>query len=740
MLAITGLLIYPIDQFGLRDMSIRSRWLPARYETNTWKSLLRALAVTPDGHMYAAHRYGIFVSQDAGQQWRDITENIPGDFHPDRDWFPPVLSQHPRNSTLIIASKGIGLALSRDGGVTWTAYGESDDEDLSHRGIQDITWHVAAATVGVIDDLGFVYQRLLDPERDEGWERLSVSLPYGEQRGVGIVDWQTIALYLHNGQLISERYWWVVNHSFSGALLLLAVTGLVLWWRHTSARNVYPKRTRTVPSKVLRILHHMAGLWSWPLLFLLPLTGVVLLHVLDVAVLRQHGLPARWLPSPLDHNRWKGPGRLHLRTLVSSPNTTTMFWLGHTYGLFVSEDAGQHWTEIGTTLSTSGNQPIEHLVVAPWWFDYLYIGNAQGLQVSRDQGRHWTSLLAQPVDALYADSETLYVVAQNTLYWQKFAWLITPASPQWHHTALAPPYGPQGSIRRTQMYQLLHDLHSGRVFAPWFRYVLDIVAGLMLLQTISGLVLWSLPRWRRWRRARTPTGRRWTTDGPAPQPATKRSVRLWSLLVLVCGASLVAVSTAIYAAAPVLPPAVLQPFVAAKQTGNLQQLLLVFHRTGQDDTPEAATAILYGGLSESILANLAPEPQQRVLASAQAALQQITDPQAKKVIYKAISSHPDWRVRAMLLDIAYPHAPTEPRAQRALIKALTDSTDAVALKAIDMVGELKLAQAVPTLMRLVITKWGQHVGVGAAKATLALEHITGTTKPEAWEEWINTHR
>jgi uncharacterized iron-regulated membrane protein len=65
-------------------------------------------------------------------------------------------------------------------------------------------------------------------------------------------------------------------------------------------------------------------------------------------------------------------------------------------------------------------------------------------------------------------------------------------------------------MRSTHLYQLLHDLHSGKVFAPWFRYVLDIVAGLLLLQAITGLVLWSLPRWRRWQQARARTRRKLT--------------------------------------------------------------------------------------------------------------------------------------------------------------------------------------------------------------------------------------
>jgi len=41
------------------------------------------------------------------------------------------------------------------------------------------------------------------------------------------------------------------------------------------------------------------------------------------------------------------------------------------------------------------------------------------------------------------------------------------------------------------------------------------------------------------------------------------------------------------------------------------------------------------------------------------------------------------------------------------------------------------------LIRLVMTKWGQHVGIGAAKATVALEKITGTAEPSGWNEWVN---
>jgi photosystem II stability/assembly factor-like uncharacterized protein len=709
MLVVTGIMIYPLDQLGLRAIPLRAAWLPSRYEVNTWGPLLRSLAVSPEGWLYATHTYGIFFSQDGGQRWQDLTERIPGRLEPQQGLLPPVLALDPFDPHILVASKGRGLARSDDGGKSWEPFGDSDDADLSQSGIQHITYG-PPGVVWVIDEQGLVYRRFLAPNADEGWERRAFSLPYGEQRDVGVVDWGAVALFLHNGQLLSPQHWWMINHSFGLVVLLLALTGLVVWCRRTIARRTSPKPPRLVPSKMFRTLHHVGGLVSWPLFFLFPLTGVVLLHAADVPALVRYGLPTRWLPPQFDHNRWKGPVGLHLRTLAFSPTNPARLWIGHTYGLFASEDGGQHWTNVGAEIQTPVVKQVEHLLVGPWWFDFLYVGNARGLQVSRDYGRHWQRLLDQPVDALYASNDTLYVASGNRLLWQKFSTLVALASSPWEQTSLAPPYGPHHSRRRTTLYQLLHDLHSGRLLGTWFTYLLDGVVGLMILQTLTGLFLWGKPRWQRWRRSRA----------------------------LACPVSLALVLgvTSAYAADTAPPPSAFTPFVEAKQSGDLPKLLAVFQRVGATDTEDAATAIVYAGLSDQILAGLTEAHTLQVLTTAQEVLSRMTNQQAWKSIYRATAKHPDWHVRSMLLDVVETRVSTDERAQKALVTSLTDSTDAVAFKAIDMAGELRLKKAVPALMRLVLTKWGQHVGIGAAKATVALEKITGTAEPAGWNEWV----
>ena len=72
-LAVTGVFIYPLDQFRLRDVHIQSALLPPRYEVNTWGEHVNSIAIT-DKAWFATHRQGVFRSLDRGQSWQDVTE------------------------------------------------------------------------------------------------------------------------------------------------------------------------------------------------------------------------------------------------------------------------------------------------------------------------------------------------------------------------------------------------------------------------------------------------------------------------------------------------------------------------------------------------------------------------------------------------------------------------------------------------------------------------------------------
>ena len=506
LLAVTGIFIYPSDQLRLRDIHIQSAWLPPRYERNQWGAQLKSIGITEKG-WFATHRQGIFLSQDEGQTWRDVTADIPGDFVAGQGLFPPVLAINPSDTQMIMVSKGRGVALSMNGGEDWEDYGESYDEDLTTSGIMQLSFSPGGVAVA-IDESGFLYKRFMDEDEDEGWELSTLETPFGEARGVGQLDWATVSLSLHNGQAFLGNDWWLINHAFAFLLLALAYTGVVLWWRRVKKRLRGSKAPQRLRYKVLRHLHRGGGMLSWPLLYLLPITGILLLHIVDFSVLTHRGLPAAWFPDRFDTNSWKGPVELHLRTLAISRSNTDHMWAGHTYGLFATEDGGQNWENVGESLRPEVAKQVDHLFVGPGWVNYIYVGDERGLQVSRNFGRQWAPLLDRSVDAMHANRESLYVVSGNTLLSQRLTSLVALEPPAWQETHLAPPYGPQQSVRATTLYQLLHDAHSGKLFGTWFKYVLDVVAILMIVQTVTGLVLWIVPRWRRLLRARHQTRRR----------------------------------------------------------------------------------------------------------------------------------------------------------------------------------------------------------------------------------------
>lgn len=231
---------------------------------------------------------------------------------------------------------------------------------------------------------------------------------------------------------------------------------------------------------------------------------------------------------------------------------------------------------------------------------------------------------------------------------------------------------------------------------------------------------------------------------PMPAIEGQQSVRArFASVVALAGVALLLMSAsasfvhAARARQPAPPAQAVKEFAAAKDSGDGTALLALYEQYAAQDDKAAALAILYAGLGETVLHDCDDQQAQPLLDAAQAALLNMTDKDARKEIYKAVRKHPDWRVRTMLLNIARVRYHEEKRAEKAILIALMDHVDAVAIQAVEISIELKIKRAVPKLIKLVMDKWGQHVGVGAAKAKVALEQLTGHTKPTSWYEWVS---
>ena len=229
---------------------------------------------------------------------------------------------------------------------------------------------------------------------------------------------------------------------------------------------------------------------------------------------------------------------------------------------------------------------------------------------------------------------------------------------------------------------------------------------------------------------------------PMPVVETQQSVhvRLVRLAGFACAALLLLSAGADFAHAarqPAPPAQAVQAFAAAKDSGDVAAILALYEQYSTQDDKAGALAILYAGLGEGVLGDVDDQQARPLLDAAQTGLLNMTDKAARKEIYKAVRKHLDWRVRVMVLNIARLRYHEERRAEKTILMAINDHVDAVAIRAVEISIELEIKRAVPKLIKLVMDKWGQHVGVGAAKAKVALEQITGHTKPTAWYEWVS---
>ena len=222
-----------------------------------------------------------------------------------------------------------------------------------------------------------------------------------------------------------------------------------------------------------------------------------------------------------------------------------------------------------------------------------------------------------------------------------------------------------------------------------------------------------------------------------PRPSTRSG--LAACLAVLAGLAVLftTMGDAAQAAKTPKPPAqALKECEAASESGDIPAVLAFYEKYAAQNNKQGALALLYAGLHYKVTQSLSEKDTKKLLQGAQASLLQMTDKGARKEMYKAIRRHPEWRVRAMLLDIAFLRFHEEKRAEKAILMALTDYIDAVSIRAIEMTMELDIERAVPRLIKLVVDKWGQHVGLGAAKAKMALEHLTGYEKPTGWYEWV----
>ena len=183
----------------------------------------------------------------------------------------------------------------------------------------------------------------------------------------------------------------------------------------------------------------------------------------------------------LQHPRWLGPVANPPLSLAVDPDNGARLLRGTHWGVEVSEDGGHHWQEVPMLAAPTD---VRRILFAPGGAGAVYAVGNHTVVVSRDGGRIWQDV-AGPADdrapaARYLD---LTVSAAGELH------LLTTAGQYRKHgdgdwLAIGGP-SPAGRNAR----QWLHDLHTGHMWGPPGRVVVEAGAWALVVLVVTGLVL-----------------------------------------------------------------------------------------------------------------------------------------------------------------------------------------------------------------------------------------------------------
>jgi hypothetical protein len=144
---------------GFDQVAGRDQW----HAVGSSKPYVRSMSTSADGVLFAnVHVGGIPRSSDGGETWEPTIE-VDADVH-------QVLA-HPDRPGVVLAAAAVGLAVSHDGGATWTVHTEGLHGTYCRAvAVSGDTVFVSAST-GPFTDRGAIYRRSLDG--DAPLERLN---------------------------------------------------------------------------------------------------------------------------------------------------------------------------------------------------------------------------------------------------------------------------------------------------------------------------------------------------------------------------------------------------------------------------------------------------------------------------------------------------------------------------------------------------------------------------------------
>ena len=477
-----------------RDLSVPEWIVPAGYRISNWnRGTLRSLAPVPgtSGTLIAAGRQGVWISDDEGRSFTSFHQGLGS-----------LFARNARQVVALAVAGGPLFLVTTQSGL----YARGDGDDRWRK----VPLGVERPAIKVVQ----VEDRLLaftdsgvfvSPTPPRPLEFIPAALEREQvSREIPLAD----ALFdLHSGEA-----WGLPGrllYDMVGVVLVVLSVSALLTWLYSKV----PKRLRRARPRVRAVVrfvvryHLKLGIWSAPILLVIGLSGMfmrppLLVLVADAAVPR--GIYPGMIPANPWHHKIQNAtydatrGRLLVQAndgiWEGSPDLTGVFRRVtlpvpvFAMGATVFEPGPDGSLEVG---SFSG---LFRIHADGTTVDLLNGGPAESRSQMRP-GKHLvTGFLRLP------GGESLISTHRQGL-------LDVGGS---RSQGRLPMPAVEVSSAGMPLWNFLFELHNGRIFRDWIGawYVAVVPFGgfCLVLLTVTGVWDWVVPRWRRWRAARSQPG------------------------------------------------------------------------------------------------------------------------------------------------------------------------------------------------------------------------------------------
>ncbi len=491
-LTVLGLTGWALDHHAWRwshQWTVPTSWTSPAINRLIRGTIIRKIEgdLTSPDRLIAASERGLWLTEDRGQNWRDVAWlDSSGD----------AASTNPQVYDLVSGPSGDlrGAWIATDDGIWRLADDGTSARPVALRGDQ-----ITSLTAGVPGELfGVAAESNLFRVRTDASNKVEwIDLTHVEVSGLpDRVNFGRFVFDLHVGRGFLPQPWSTIINDYGGvAMAVLSVTGILFWWLPRRWRGATHRPEINSRRQILRWLFRAHGptiglLGIIPILYL-ALSGFAVDHIVTFLDSTKDNFVARSYLPPLYAYR----NLTHeVSGVVAFPEDPQRYMIASRFGALTSRDGGRRWAvDSSLPQRADGTDAGRMNIFRRAGIIFVGIGGVgQFAQLPGQEG--WTQLALPGPNLAITDvsvlGDLLLVKNSRAIYSGSLAEAVGMGKIPLQETNIAFP-----KLQGTTAFLFLADIHSGHIIHPAFGWANDLVALAALVLVLSGPILWWRRKW-----------------------------------------------------------------------------------------------------------------------------------------------------------------------------------------------------------------------------------------------------